>query len=505
MGLLSMKKKEERPASASDVLKEYDSQINHFLRQVEGPSLNLFRQRDNPLDSLLGLATNALNENQKLQEQLDAQVRFSQKSQKKNEELRRKLDEAESHLQHASMERGQMLMQHGNQIMELTQEHSRSMDDYKRKYDYDMSSTIHTYERSLKTLQDDHSNVLEGVRNTHADDLRKRDNKIEEIKATHAKEVERLVRQLLVNQQVDQGWTDDKLKVKFRELQRLIELVTAPGKKELLLPQNHQLGSSLDPNNFLDREGREKFHFPLKSAIWSVLYEQFFSAPFGFGVLGPGKAQVQLLTVYHSWLDLIDQRMCKILLHSTSRVKEKSIANQCFSIASADQTFAIFHHDKVANNWRSATFQCVNAALGAYGDGHAGSESSLAKLSADNVNQTVDRVIRILSEVSSMSNSFPSSETKDHIRQMANLGRDMALQFGLHPAQLRLLFPSRGERIQIGEEFHDCEDGDCNRGVWYKVDLVTTPGLRKIGGGRSDMNSEKIIVPCEIYPDQSSS
>jgi hypothetical protein len=129
----------------------------------------------------------------------------------------------------------------------------------------------------------------------------------------------------------------------------------------------------------------------------------------------------------------------------------------------------------------------------------------LGSFSANNVNQTVDRIIKVLSEVSSMSNSFIPSEMKDLIRQIANLGLDIALQFGVHTAQLRLLLPNRGERIRIGDEFYDCEDGDCNRGTWYTVDLVAVPGLLKIGGGRSDMTSERIIVPCEIYPDGSSS
>lgn len=108
----------------------------------------------------------------------------------------------------------------------------------------------------------------------------------------------------------------------------------------------------------------------------------------------------------------------------------------------------------------------------------------------------------VLSEVSGLSNSFVPSEVVDQIRQMANLAREIALQFGVHAAQLRLSVPARGEQVQIGEEFHDCEDGDCNRGSICAVDLVIVPGLQKIGDGRSDMTSRRIIVPCEIYPDQ---
>ncbi|KAF4625146.1 hypothetical protein G7Y89_g13023 [Cudoniella acicularis] len=460
MNLLSRKKKEETP---SDVRKAYDSQINHFLRQVEGPSLNIFRQRDHPLESLLDWAESALDEKQKLEYQLDAQVKAYKEAKKKNDDLRRALEVAESQFRQASIDNRNIVVQYNNQITTLTREHSKSMEDSKRKHDYDMNLVTQRHENRLKTLNVEHSRAL-----------RQKDNHLETVKATNAKEVERLVGQLLVNQHVDEGWTDDKLKLNFRELQRLIELVTAPSNKELIIPKKQHLGPHLDPYNFLGREGRGKCHFLLKSTIWFILYEQFFSAPFGFGAFGPGEAQTQLMEVYNPWLKIIEG-------YTTS----------------GNENFTIFHHDKTANNWRSATFQCINAALGVNGEGSPAPEGPLLKLSANNIDKTVDRVMSILSEVSSMSNSSIQSEMEDSIRQMAILGRDIALQFGVHSAQLRLLFPDRGEQIQIGEEFHDCEDGDCYKGSSYTVDLVTTLGLRKIGDGRSDMTSKRIIVPCD--------
>jgi hypothetical protein len=107
--------------------------------------------------------------------------------------------------------------------------------------------------------------------------------------------------------------------------------------------------------------------------------------------------------------------------------------------------------------------------------------------------------------VSSLSNVPIRAEIQDEIHEMAKLGRDIALQFGIHPAQLRLLVPSHGEQIEIGESFHDCRDGDSNTGSIYVVDLVTAPGLQKIGDGRSDLNSSRTLAPCEIFADQAGS
>jgi hypothetical protein len=140
-------------------------------------------------------------------------------------------------------------------------------------------------------------------------------------------------------------------------------------------------------------------------------------------------------------------------------------------------------------------------ALTASAESNPAPDSLLAKLNAENVHQTIDRIMVVLSEVSSLSNSSVRSEVVDQIIQMTDLAREIALQFGVHSAQLRLSIPNRGEEIQIGEEFHDCEDGDCNRGSTCTVDLVVVPGLQKIGDGRFDMSSKRIIVPCEIYPD----
>lgn len=106
----------------------------------------------------------------------------------------------------------------------------------------------------------------------------------------------------------------------------------------------------------------------------------------------------------------------------------------------------------------------------------------------------------ILSEVSMLSNSNIRSDVEDETHKMANLAHEIALQFGVHTAQLRLSAPLHGAQVQIGEEFHDCEDGDFSRGTLCLVDLVTFPGLERIGDGRSNMSSKQIITPCEIYP-----
>ncbi len=76
-------------------------------------------------------------------------------------------------------------------------------------------------------------------------------------------------------------------------------------------------------------------------------------------------------------------------------------ANCSFHLASLNKdNFAIFHQDKLANNWRSATFQCIHAAVTASDENMSVSNSPLAKLKVDNVKRTRDRIMGVLTEVS---------------------------------------------------------------------------------------------------------
>jgi hypothetical protein len=159
----------------------------------------------------------------------------------------------------------------------------------------------------------------------------------------------------------------------------------------------------------------------------------------------------------------------------------------------------IFCTNKAANEWRSATFQSAVSVI-------TGDESSTildnltANISASNVEKVTNLIMAIFTQVIKLTNGSLQAEAEDEIRQATFLAREIALQFGIHPAHLRLVMPARGETIEVGKGYHHCCDGDYYKGRFYKVDLVTAPGLQKIGDGRSDLTSKWTIVPCEIYP-----
>jgi len=160
----------------------------------------------------------------------------------------------------------------------------------------------------------------------------------------------------------------------------------------------------------------------------------------------------------------------------------------------------IFSTNKTANEWRSATFQsAVSVIVG--DESSAMSDNSASNLSSLNVEEVADLIMSIFIEVISVTNGSLRPEVENEILQITHLAREIALQFGVHPAYLRLVVPARGKSVEIGKDYHDCYDGDYYRGQIRKVDLVTSPGLQKVGDGRSDTTSTWTIVPCEIYPE----
>ena len=149
-------------------------------------------------------------------------------------------------------------------------------------------------------------------------------------------------------------------------------------------------------------------------------------------------------------------------------------------------------------------FQSFGAELTRSNERHSTHGSLVAKLSAGNVNHTISRLLGFLSDLSGLPSSKVTGEMEEQIHTITKLALEIALQFGINPAQLRLSIPNRGEEVRIGGEYHHCENAALDAGSVCVVDLVILPGLLKIGDGRSNMTSKRAIVPCEIYPKQPS-
>jgi len=90
---------------------------------------------------------------------------------------------------------------------------------------------------------------------------------------------------------------------------------------------------------------------------------------------------------------------------------------------------------------------------------------------------------------------------ESEMRSAAGLAFRLALQFGMNPARLELLSAGRGQTVVVGaaQGFVDCEEGEARRGERLPVVLLVSPGLQRVGDGRSDTTRKRVIVPCEVF------
>lgn len=230
---------------------------------------------DNPLDELFRWAQNASESSKIHRSERDTEVNERQRAEKQNLTLRHEIESMAEQLRQASSENKSLLAKHAHDMEKLVTGHSR---DHQ------------VWESEKKQLLRDHKKTTIDAN------------------AKHTKEMNKLIGQLLVNQEDNLGWTDDKLKVRYSEIHRKIEAITSPRRKELHIPANQSLTRALDPSGFIGRVGAGKLHILLKSLLWNTYWKHFFSSPYGFGALGPTKGKAALLELLSTRQRLLSGR-----------------------------------------------------------------------------------------------------------------------------------------------------------------------------------------------------
>ncbi|KAM5344570.1 hypothetical protein ACJ41O_013105 [Fusarium nematophilum] len=262
--------------------------------------------------------------------------------------------------------------------------------------------------------------------------------------------------QLLVSSNKSQSWPDEKLRTQFCELCRIIDNTTATISTTVDIPEQG-LGRRLDPEDSLGLV-KGRVHFWLRSRVWSILQSGFFALPFGFGAFGPDRGAAEMMEIYRAWRSRLDG--------ST---------------------------DSAANRWRSVTFQTLAASVA---EGGPGAAAGLVRLGHDNVTHVGEQVISLLSAIAAASRSPLQGGLQGEIRAAASLAFELALQCGVNPARLVLLTAERSQTVAIGAShgYVDCEDGEERRGDRVQVAMVASPGLQRIGDGRSETTQKHTIT-----------
>jgi hypothetical protein len=225
---------------------------------------------------------------------IDAKTAFRDKDQ----ELRIANREHKAVVQKHEKETENFLLTIGQLNEQISEIKSRNEAELRRIRDehrsaFDQQQTDHAW--TVQNQRDQYEQELMNQRSAYEQELQRKEVEC-------AQRIASLEADLLSNSDDFRPATDDVLKVKYRKLKLLIDTITDPF--NLGASGVTHLSNRVDPTNFLPREGNKFLRFLLRSIIWGIVMDGFFSLPFGFGALGPDSGRQQLLDVYRAWLRL---------------------------------------------------------------------------------------------------------------------------------------------------------------------------------------------------------
>jgi hypothetical protein len=154
----------------------------------------------------------------------------------------------------------------------------------------------------------------------------------------------------------------------------------------------------------------------------------------------------------------------------------------------------MFSHGWESNNWRSVTFESLMAGI-LYDD--SGASATLRAIFDNNIKACGDKITAVLSQAMQRT---PSQTVAGLVQKLCRSAAELGLQFGVQPSRLVIFQPAFRQTVEIGKEVVDCVDADIHRGRKVKVGIVVTPGLRRVGDGKRDFQSDILLASCSIYP-----
>lgn len=267
--------------------------------------------------------------------------------------------------------------------------------------------------------------------------------------------------------------SDRSLKEEYRALKRSVDTITFN-----LGPMT--IDRNIDAVSFLEREGKGQERLFVKALIWAMILDGFFSAPYGFGALGPGGNGVPLFELYRRWKGIVEGDGSK---------DENGPLGQ--------NEFGPLYRDRYANSWRSATFQSIlyaAAAKDADGNSLATGVSRTVQVNRQRVQDNM------LAMLKSVCRGDVSKEIQEELTVAVGRASELAIVFGAHRANVCFSTPNRGDAVELGREFVDCQDSDGSKGVTVTVELPVLPALFIIGDGKNDLTSVLCVEQGEVLP-----
>ena len=166
-------------------------------------------------------------------------------------------------------------------------------------------SRLESASRKRQQMQSDHAEELGRVTMEHSYEMHEAAKKFEGEKQKLESEKRHIQAQLLVPHDKSYAWPDEKLRVQFLELCRLLNNAAANLAASIDIPLAG-FGGQLDPDGTFRVTGPTGAHFWLRSRLWAVVEAGFFSRPYGFGAFGPDKGAREVMDVFNAWASRLD-------------------------------------------------------------------------------------------------------------------------------------------------------------------------------------------------------
>ncbi|KAI3339485.1 hypothetical protein F4824DRAFT_455508 [Ustulina deusta] len=268
------------------------------------------------------------------------------------------------------------------------------------------------------------------------------------------------IRMASYNKQIHGVISDSELEQKFKGLFLMFDSLF----EAVPRPQTYVVDTAFDPNDFLGRNssrGSRVWHKFLRKVCWDVLMRGFFQRQPGFGSFGcQGEGYLTLLHLYGLFAKSNGQDP------SGPRVN--------------------FPNDKITNGWRASLFEAIlrkvtSTVKDRTVTGFSAFFRENVKIVMDDLEETLQKVCQ----------GALDSRVSEIILRLCNEAGILSLQMGAQQRVIVLETCYHQDWVQSGAVFQD--DNRYNEDE-LQVDIMVQPSLKRIGDGRQDLATEKVLV-----------
>jgi chromosome segregation ATPase len=208
----------------------------------------------------------------------------------------------------------QMAGRHAHELAERHKDSERARVGYKTRIDkleLEIKDVETTHQLVTTRLKEESESKLASRQLEYTNHLGKLKDKQAAMKARWQEDEARLKSALLGNERDNQAWNNEKLKIKFRDIQQLIDNTLSPFQLRVDPGKLYQCRLEDDVMQLLHQRGRQSRDLGslctavVKCSLWRILQRSFFGEAFGFGALGPGDGKDMLMAVYRDWRRLL--------------------------------------------------------------------------------------------------------------------------------------------------------------------------------------------------------